>query len=143
MKISAGTAMNAITLAVLLVVVVGLAQHWREVEWTPMRVVGAALCGVSLAMIVVARFQLGAAFSVRAKAQKLVTTGVYAKIRNPIYFFGELFFVGIVLISGRWWLLLVGAAIVPVQIWRARNEARVLRAAFGEEYERYKAGTWF
>lgn len=135
--------LNAITLAVLLVVAVGLAQHWRAVQWTPARVVGAALCGVSLAMAMVARFQLGAAFSVRAKAQKLVTTGVYARIRNPIYVFGEVFFVGVALISGRWWVLVVGAAIVPVQMWRARNEARVLRAAFGEEYDKYRAQTWF
>jgi protein-S-isoprenylcysteine O-methyltransferase Ste14 len=30
-----------------------------------------------------------------------------------------------------------------MQIARARKEERVLAAAFGEEYERYKAGTWF
>jgi len=29
-----------------------------------------------------ARVQLGASFSVRAKAKKLVTTGVYSRIRN-------------------------------------------------------------
>ncbi len=98
---------------------------------------------MSLGMIVVARFQLGAAFSVRAKARKLVTTGVYARIRNPIYIFGQVFFVGVALIAGRWWLLLLAVALVPLQMWRAGNEARVLHAAFGEEYERYRAGTWF
>jgi protein-S-isoprenylcysteine O-methyltransferase Ste14 len=32
---------------------------------------------------------------------------------------------------------------VPVQVARARKEEQVLHQAFGEEYERYKAGTWF
>jgi protein-S-isoprenylcysteine O-methyltransferase Ste14 len=43
----------------------------------------------------------------------------------------------------NWVLLLILAALVPVQIVRARKEEQVLREAFGEEYERYKAGTWF
>jgi protein-S-isoprenylcysteine O-methyltransferase Ste14 len=30
-----------------------------------------------------------------------------------------------------------------VQLVRARKEEAVLEAAFGEEYVRYKAGTWF
>jgi protein-S-isoprenylcysteine O-methyltransferase Ste14 len=36
--------------------------------------------------------------------------------------------------------------IVPVlilQITRARAEARVLEAHFGDEYRRYRASTWF
>jgi protein-S-isoprenylcysteine O-methyltransferase Ste14 len=98
---------------------------------------------VSLALLVVARLQLGAAFSIRAKAKTLVTTGIYSRIRNPIYVFSAVFLVGIVIVSERWLLLLPIAALVPVQMVRARREARVLAAAFGEEYERYKAGTWF
>jgi len=143
MKMSTGTGMNVGTLAVLVTVIAGATPHLREAHWTPARVAGATLCVFSLGMIVVARFQLGAAFSVRAKAQRLVTTGVYAKIRNPIYVFGQLVFVGVALMAERWWLLLPAVLLVPLQMWRARNEARVLRAAFGEEYERYRERTWF
>jgi protein-S-isoprenylcysteine O-methyltransferase Ste14 len=46
-------------------------------------------------------------------------------------------------VSERWLLLLPIAALIPMQVVRARREARVLAAAFGEEYARYKAGTWF
>ena len=108
-----------------------------------MRIAGAAIAGVSLVLLVVARLQLGAAFSIQAKAKKLVTTGLYSRIRNPIYVFSAIFLVGIVIVSERWLLLLPIAALVPVQIVRARKEARELSAAFGEEYARYKAGTWF
>ena len=51
--------------------------------------------------------------------------------------------VGLVIVSERWLLLLPIALLVPMQVVRARKEERVLAAAFGEEYERYKAGTWF
>jgi protein-S-isoprenylcysteine O-methyltransferase Ste14 len=87
--------------------------------------------------------QLGASFSVRAKAKKLVTTGVYSRIRNPIYVFSAMFLVGLVIVSERWLLLAPIAVLMPVQIARARKEEAVLREAFGEEYVRYKAGTWF
>jgi len=33
--------------------------------------------------------------------------------------------------------------IVPLQIWRAGKEAKVLEASFGDEYRTYRAGTWF
>ena len=66
--------------------------------------------------------------------------GVYSRIRNPIYVFGELFMLGLSMVLGNWILLLVGVALVPMQVARARKEEQVLREAFGEEYERYKAG---
>ena len=134
---------NMITLAVIVAAVVWLALHMNLIAWTPVKIAGAGLAGISIAMLVVARLQLGASFSVKAKAKKLVTTGLYAKIRNPIYVFGELFLVGVAMVLENWVLLLILAALVPVQIVRARKEAQVLREAFGEEYERYKAGTWF
>jgi protein-S-isoprenylcysteine O-methyltransferase Ste14 len=39
--------------------------------------------------------------------------------------------------------LLIFVFIAPMQIWRARTEARVLEAELGEEYRAYRAGTWF
>ena len=134
---------NMITLAMLLVGLVWLALHLNMIAWTPVKIAGGVLAGISIAMLVVARLQLGASFSVKAKARKLVTTGLYAKIRNPIYIFGELFLVGVAMVLENWVLLLILAVLVPVQIARAKKEAQVLREAFGEEYERYKAGTWF
>ena len=135
--------LNLITLAMLLVGVVWSCLYAPSVEWNAVRIVGAAIAIVSLALLVVARLQLGAAFSVQAKAKTLVTTGLYSRIRNPIYVFSAMFLVGLVIVSEHWLLLLPIALLIPMQIARARKEERVLAAAFGEEYERYKAGTWF
>jgi protein-S-isoprenylcysteine O-methyltransferase Ste14 len=86
---------------------------------------------------------LGASFSVGAKARKLVTTGLYSRIRNPIYVFAAMFLVGLAIVLGSWWLAIFVAVLMPVQVYRARKEEEVLAAAFGEEYARYKAQTWF
>ena len=134
---------NIITLVIVLAGVVFISFHANLIAWTPLKVAGAALAGASIAMLSVARLQLGAAFSVRAKAQKLVTNGIYSKIRNPIYVFGALFILGVAIVLNNWILLIVDILIVPIQIIRARNEERVLREAFGDEYDRYKAQTWF
>jgi protein-S-isoprenylcysteine O-methyltransferase Ste14 len=135
--------LNLITLALLIVAVVWACLHASSVEWNGVKIAGAAIAGVSLVLLIVARLQLGAAFSVQAKAKKLVTTGIYSRIRNPIYVFSAMFLVGIVIVLERWLLLLPIAALIPMQIARARKEERVLAAAFGEEYARYKAATWF
>ena len=134
---------NVITLVVIVVMTVWLAAHVGSVAWTPVKVVGGVMAAAGVVLLIVARLQLGSAFSVQAKAKKLVTTGIYSRIRNPIYVFSAMFLVGLVIVSERWLLLLPIALLVPMQVVRARKEERVLAAAFGEEYVRYKAGTWF
>jgi len=94
--------------------------------------VGGVMAAAGVVLLIVARLQLGAAFSVRAKAKKLVTTGLYSRIRNPIYVFSAMFLVGIVIVSERWLLLLPIALLIPMQVVRARREARVsLRGVWG------------
>ena len=134
---------NIVTLVAFLLATAWLAWHMNLIAWTPLKMAGAALAAASVAMLVLARLQLGASFSVKAKAKKLVPTGLYAKIRNPIYVFGGLFLAGIAIVLENWLLLILVGVLVPVQVARARKEEQVLHQAFGEEYERYKAGTWF
>jgi protein-S-isoprenylcysteine O-methyltransferase Ste14 len=109
----------------------------------PMRWVGAALAALGFGGVILARYTLGRSFSIRPKATALVTTGIYSRIRNPIYVFGEIFIVGIVIMLRKPWLLVVMILIIPIQVLRARNEARVLEEKFGEEYRDYRRRTWF
>jgi protein-S-isoprenylcysteine O-methyltransferase Ste14 len=134
---------NMITLAVALVAVVLLLLHAREVEWNAARIVGGVIAAGSFPLFVLARIQLGSAFSIRAKAQKLVKTGLYSRIRNPIYFFGGVSVLGLSLFLSPWGPLVVVLLLVPLQKIRARNEARALEDAFGDEYVRYRSKTWF
>ncbi|MGB9199460.1 MAG: methyltransferase, partial [Terriglobales bacterium] len=74
----------------------------------------------------------GKSFSVAAKARELVTRGIYSRIRNPIYIFGGIFLTGVALILWHPFLIVLLAIMIPVQIMRARKEARVLEEKFGD-----------
>ena len=105
--------------------------------------IGLTIAAIGLAGVFLSRYTLGRSFSVRAKATALVTTGIYSRIRNPIYVSGVIFLTGIaIMLSKPRWLVLL-LIIIPMQIWRARNEARVLEAKFGDEYREYRKRTWF
>jgi protein-S-isoprenylcysteine O-methyltransferase Ste14 len=135
---------NVVTFVVIVASGVLLALHAGSVPWTPIRIAGAVIAGIGWALLLVARVQLGRSFSVKAQARKLVTTGLYSRIRNPIYVFSAMYLGGLTIAIGRPMLLLLLLVIlVPAQILRARKEEQVLTEAFGEEYLRYKARTWF
>jgi protein-S-isoprenylcysteine O-methyltransferase Ste14 len=134
---------NVITFVAILVLAVWLARHVNSVAWTPVRAAGAVIGAIGLLLLLTARIQLGRSFSVSAQARKLVTTGLYSRIRNPIYVFSAMFLGGVAIAIGHPMLLVILLVLVPVQIVRARKEEQVLTQAFGEEYVRYKARTWF
>ena len=133
---------------VLLTLMVGagaaaVVWKFRPQVWTDMQTAGICLLAVGFVCWTIARFQLGASFAVKAEARRLVTRGFYAKIRNPIYAFGSLVIAGAILVRGKPLLLLIFLVLIPLQLWRARKESSVLEAAYGEEYRKYRAGTWF
>ena len=110
--------------------------------WTEMRIAGAVIMVPALLLWGIAHIQLGDAFSVRAKAQRLVRTGLYARFRNPIYVFGGIGIAGYLLVIERPIWLLAFVVLIPLQLVRSRNEARVLEEKFGDEYREYVRHTW-
>jgi protein-S-isoprenylcysteine O-methyltransferase Ste14 len=134
---------NILTLVVGLAGLGFLGVHYRNLPWTPMRVAGVVIGLPSLALLVLARIELGSSFSVTPKAQSLVTHGLYSRIRNPIYLFGSLVVVGVFLYISRPRALWVLVALIPLQIYRLRREEKVLETKFGAEYQQYKSHTWF
>lgn len=138
--------MNASKTVALILLLVGLLATWlvgHTGPWQPFQVAGLGIMVPTFFLWALARLQLGEAFSVEARATRLVTHGLYSKIRNPVYVFGGLFIVGLLVYMGRPLFFLVLLIIVPLQVTRVRNESRVLEAAFGDEYRAYKARTWF
>lgn len=131
-----------LTLTVGGAVCVLLWQH-PPAQWTGLRIFGMVLMVAGFVLWTTARFQLGASFAVKAEASHLVTRGLYSKIRNPIYVFGSWVVAGAILAFGKPVWLLIFLVLIPLQIWRSGKESAVLEAAFGEEYRKYKVGTWF
>jgi protein-S-isoprenylcysteine O-methyltransferase Ste14 len=89
------------------------------------------------------RYTLGRSFSVSPKATTLVTRGIYSRIRNPIYLSGFVLLGGIALIVQRLEMLALFLVLIPMQMIRARREAAVLEANFGDAYREYRKRTWF
>lgn len=135
--------LNLATLALVLVFVVAFVLKASSMPWTPARIIGISIAIPAFLLLAVARLQLGGAFSVQAKATTLVTTGLYSRIRNPIYVFAALFLAGIIIWFSRPWLLLIFLVLIPMQIVRSRNEAKVLEEKFGSAYVAWKQKTWF
>ena len=58
--------------------------------------------------------------------QTVISSGPYAVVRHPQYAGSLLYLGGMPLALGSWWGLPVFAAMVPVLVWRLRDEERML-----------------
>ena len=115
----------------------------RQSPWTPAKIVEVAIGLPSLILWVIARVQLGSSFSVAPRATDLVTSGLYSRIRNPIYLFGGLTIASIFLLLGRPIFLCVFFVLIPLQYSRLKKEEKVLESKFGDTYRNYRSNTWF
>ena len=88
---------NVVTFIVIVFATIALLWETITLPLTPNRAVGLAIALPALLLLMTARVQLGRAFSVRAKASNLVTTGLYSRIRNPIYVFSALAILGFII----------------------------------------------
>jgi protein-S-isoprenylcysteine O-methyltransferase Ste14 len=131
-----------VTFVPLLAIVFLIWEFWTP-PFSALRLAGIVFLIPSLLLLTLARFQLGNSFSMAPEARELVTHGLYARIRNPVYVFGALVIAGLALYINFPLLLLAFLVVIPLQIVRARAEARVLEEKFGDAYRQYRARTWF
>jgi protein-S-isoprenylcysteine O-methyltransferase Ste14 len=74
--------------------------------------------------------------------QRLVTFGVFAWVRNPLYVGNFLIWMGFTIISGVLWFLPVAIVIFTIEYSLiVRYEEGVLESIFGAEYLAYKQST--
>jgi protein-S-isoprenylcysteine O-methyltransferase Ste14 len=139
---------SALFFAVAPGVVAGLVPWWltrwesREVA-APVRVLGVVLLLVALPVLVsafvrFARDGLGTPAPV-APTERLVVTGAYRYVRNPMYLAVLSAIVGQALLLGQTVLLTYAGIVAVLMVSFVRlYEEPVLRRRFGEEYEAYR-----
>ncbi len=94
---------------------------------------GSALCSIAL-------LQLGRSMSVMPEARRLVTGGLYARIRHPLYLAEAIAALGALLQYRSGAAVALVAVQFCIQLWRMREEEKVLSAAF-PEYAHYQVRT--
>lgn len=103
----------------------------------------AALMLVSVQLFVAAAKAMGANWSVVARMREgheLVTGGVFARLRHPIYVAMTAFLIALAVAFGHEAQLLVAAPLFALGTWiRVREEERLLHAEFGAAYDDYAA----
>ena len=80
----------------------------------------------------------GSAIIEVADTQIVVSSGLYAIVRHPMYASALLYLVGTPLALGSYWGLIPIAAILPLVVWRLLDEERLLarRLPGYAEYQR-------
>jgi protein-S-isoprenylcysteine O-methyltransferase Ste14 len=121
----------AITLAgfILLIVLPGLDYRWHWSSVPPWLVLAAnVVLALSFAIFfIVLKQNSFAASTIRVEAdQPVVSTGLYAIVRHPLYSGALLLMLATPLALGSYWTLLVAFALIPVLMWRLLDEERFL-----------------
>jgi protein-S-isoprenylcysteine O-methyltransferase Ste14 len=103
----------------------------------PVQAVCFLLTGLgSLASLLVLS-KLGKSFSIVPEARKLVTTGPYGWARHPLYAAEIVTVLGLMLQYVQPWAVVMGLAVIALQVTRSLFEERVLGEAF-PEYADYR-----
>jgi len=103
----------------------------------------AALMLAAVLVFVAAAKAMGANWSVVARMREgheLVTGGIFARLRHPIYAAMAAFLIAMSIAFGHEAQLIVAAPLFALGTWiRVREEEKLLRAEFGPAYEAYAA----
>ena len=118
-----------------------LANRQRFFQSTVVAWLGVALCLVGVLVLVLSLVSFGNSFRVGIDVDqpgRLVTTGIFAVSRNPIYVGFFVFLVGQLLVSPDWVpliYLIAGAALFHRQVLR---EEEFMAQRYGQEYADYR-----
>jgi protein-S-isoprenylcysteine O-methyltransferase Ste14 len=122
------------------------------IDEPPLQWFGAVLLAASVALYALALRAMGDSWRMgidrpahnphtAAPAATLITHGVFARSRNPIYFGFDLLFAGAFLTHGRFILLITSVALVLVLHAQIHREERFLTTAYGERFREYRRRT--
>lgn len=115
---------------------------------TTAKIAGVVLVTLGLVVFISAFVSFGESWRVGFDVKtpgKLVTTGIFAFTRNPIYVFLILWFVGIFLLNGTLIFLIFALLAIAHLHYQIRQEEKFCAALYGQPYHDYcaKTGRYF
>lgn len=118
--------------------------YWRLIDFLPAQLLGLGMIVVGFVLFVWSLIDLGTSWRLGIDEEtpgELVTGGIYALSRHPIYLFFDLYFAGTFLLNGTLIFLLfalIAGLLLHLQILQ---EEAFLRRIYGRAYEEYCART--
>lgn len=109
-----------------------------------LRVVGSMLCVAGLYLFVLAKRTLAFEYSPLKKAllpNKLITHGIYSKIRNPIYTANLIMLSSSILMTGSLLIIVFVSVLAIFYHDVVRREEEALVSKFNDDYQSYMDGT--
>ena len=116
----------------------------RVIDSNAARITGAILVAIGLVIFIWAFISFGNSWRVGVDSQtpgSLVTSGIFAHSRNPIYIFLDFWFIGIFLINGRLIFLIFALVAFAALHYQMLREEKFLSQRHGQVYEDYRART--
>ena len=105
---------------------------------------GLSVGAVGVLLWMAAMWSLGSSLAVLPGTEKLVTKGLYRIFRHPIYMGIVLTLTGLFVACGSVpSLIYVLVVVVPLNIFRAKAEEKVLLEQLGPAYQQYMGSTFF
>lgn len=104
--------------------------------------IGVLVAVVGFLLWLIARIQLGNAFTIAPEAHFIVSGGLYSKFRHPVYYFSTLAVIGLGIYIWLWPMLVVLAVMINLEAFRLQKEDEQLTKKFGQQYLEYKKSTW-
>lgn len=98
---------------------------------------------LGLIILIAAKLAMGKV-TLNIRPEKFVSTGIYSKIRHPLYLGIKLIFLGLALtLTSLLGLVFVIVILLPYHVIRALREEREMNIEFPQRYFNYKKKTWF
>ena len=135
-----------IMLALILLVILILTIFFKNQFYIPeyLITIGFIICAIGVLFILAGILTLGKYFTTSIIPKGLVTTGIYSKIRHPMFTGAILVYIGIVVIfQSIIGFLLVIFILIPFFIYSAIEEEKILSKKFKDKYTAYKKKTLF
>lgn len=104
---------------------------------------GAALSMVGLLLIWKALYDLAEEFKIMPGAKRLVTRGIYSKVRHPTYIGLSLLLFGWAFVINSSVMSWIALGVTVLNAIRAYFENKTLQKKFGKKYKEYRKRTWF